>query len=470
MTPDLSFLPQSERAAVMAAVNDAAERIPAPKRKRPPAPPYRDQPDREPANWAADMDASNKATGQPDYSEDMWKEGDDPGFTMIGDAKIKNVPVIIERLLPAEGITFIAGQSGVGKTFAAISAAVALATKGEFLGYPVTERCGVIYIAAEGPATVNPRIKAAIKTACADMDLPIAVIEDVPNLSDDRERRKFLHKVKRAAKLIHDRFGLRVGAVFIDTQAKAFAMKDENSAAEQQAVLTKADEIGRSIGAATVAIAHYGKSQETGIRGSSASRAYGESVIALTGERNELDGTCKNRKVAHTKNRTGEEGPLGDFTLIDVDLGVDDDGKPLKSGCFQFIKSSPSDIKATRSEPKGNGHKCLMRAIHAVLKHATVIQPFDDDHRQSVKAIGKARVEQEFASIYVADKSGADEAKQEAKRKAFARAIQAAVAAGIVNYRDIKSGGSPGEWLWLADEKFSRVKPADMPASDDDDF
>ena len=468
MTIDLSFLPKEEQADYAAAIADAARRIPQPKRKRAPEPHYNNSLS-EPEYFANGFDSGNAGLSVEGI-EDDWKEGDDPGFIMIGEAKIENVPVIIERLLPAEGITFLAGQSGVGKTFAAILAAVALTTKGEFLGYPVTEQCGVIYIAAEGPATVTPRFMAAIKMTRADKSLPVAIIKDVPNLSDDCERRKFLHKVKRAAKKIEDMFGVRVGMVVIDTIAKAFSMKDENSAAETQSVLDKADEIGRCIGAATLAVAHYGKAQETGIRGSSARRGYGESVIALTGDRNELDGTCKNRKAAHTKNRTGDEGPLGDFTLIDVDLGTDDNGKPLKSGYLQFSKTNPCDISAPRKEPKGDGYKCLMKAIHTVWGGTTTIQPFPDDHYKSVMAVSKALVEQEFMASYAAEKGGTEEAKQRTKERAFARAIQAAGAAGTVHYRDIKSGGSIGEWIWLADEKFSKPKRERDTSTGNEDY
>lgn len=73
-------------------------------------------------------------------------------------------------------------------------------------------------------------------------------------------------------------------------------------------------------------------------------------------------------------------------------------------------------------------------------------------------------------ATYVADKSGKDEATQKSKKSAFMRAISAAVIAGIISYRDIESGEYEGEWLWLVDDKFSRVKPEDVPTRDDDEF
>lgn len=435
---------------------EAIRLMPAPKRKRPPEP-DRQSALNEPAGWSDDMNAANAAYSQ-DNAEDSWQEGDDPGFVMIGDAKIENVPVIIERLLPAEGITFLAGQSGVGKTFAAIQMAVALATGGEFLGYPVTERCGTIYIAAEGPATIAPRLMAAIKAAGACKQLPIAIIkEGIPNLSDDKERRQFLFKIKRAAKFIQDTFGVRVGNVTIDTIAKGFGMKDENSAAETQAVLDKTDELGRCIGAATTVVAHYGKAQETGIRGSSARRGYGESIIALTGDRNELDGTCKNRKAAHTKNRTGEEGPLGSFDLVDIDLGADDNGKPLTSGYFKFEKPDPAKPVKAAKEPSGGGFKCFKAAIHAVWGQAQTIQPFNDDPRKAVNAVKKSIVADEFMSKYPATKSVSEKDKQAAREKACDRAILAATSSGFAHYRDIPNGDYAGEWLWLTDERFCKT-------------
>ena len=244
-----------------------------------------------------------------------------------GDAPPAPVPLLIERLLPREGLTFLGGQSGAGKSFVAIDMSAALSSEQRFFDYNIIERCAVIYVAAEGGATVPARLAAAKKARDMAENLPVAVIRSVPDLANANQRKAFIAKLRAVAARLHAKSELRVGCVMLDTLAAAFGIKDENSAGEMNAVCKAAAELGASIGAATVALAHYGKAQETGLRGSSAQRAAGESVLAVLADRDENSGRCSNRRLAHVKSRIGEEGPIAGFELRDIWLSDAEGGE-----------------------------------------------------------------------------------------------------------------------------------------------
>lgn len=77
-------------------------------------------------------------------------------------------------------------------------------------------------------------------------------------------------KIRAIDARMREQFGVRLGLIAIDTMAGAFAMKDENDAAEAQQVLRHMRMLGEPIGALVLPIHHYGKTEDTGLRGSTA--------------------------------------------------------------------------------------------------------------------------------------------------------------------------------------------------------
>ena len=188
------------------------------------------------------------------------------GVVFDGDAPPTPVPMLVQRAVPQSGVTFLGGQSGAGKSFVAIDLAVAIATGEPFFGLEVIEAGGVIYVAAEGAATLPNRLAAAKAARQIDRKLPVATVTAVGDLSDAKVRREFIHRLETVAKILRERFGVAVRLVIVDTLAAAFSMKDENAAAEVNAVCKAAAELGDDIGAAVLAVAHYGKDASTGLR------------------------------------------------------------------------------------------------------------------------------------------------------------------------------------------------------------
>lgn len=290
-----------------------------------------------PIDWDVVARIATESGDHDDGSEPEAEDRGTAGAWSDGDADWRPPPMLIDKILPAKGLTFLGGQSGAGKSFLAIDIAVALATGQKFFGLETEERVGVLYVAGEGAATVPSRFKVAKIARETEEQIPFTVIRDVPDLSSKVERRRLMKVLRAHAKRIRDRFSVRVGLVVVDTIAACFSMRDENSAAEMNGVCKAAAELGDSLDAATLVLAHYGKSQESGIRGSSATRGAGESVIAALGERDELKGTCTNRRLVHLKSRTGEEGATFHFDLEHVPLGFDDKGRPF--GAAKLVRT-----------------------------------------------------------------------------------------------------------------------------------
>ena len=157
-------------------------------------------------------------------------------FIFDGDAPIEPPRMLVEGLLPASGIAFIGGQPSAGKTFVAVSLGVALASGADFLGHRVKERVGVLYIAAEGAANFAARVAAAKLEAGVKEPIAFAWTSIVPTLQAEHEIKAFVNKLRAFGQEMQQRYGLRLGAMFIDTVAVCFSMKDENSNAEASGV------------------------------------------------------------------------------------------------------------------------------------------------------------------------------------------------------------------------------------------
>jgi hypothetical protein len=103
-------------------------------------------------------------------------------FIFDGDAPLSPPRMLIKKLLPAWGIAFIGGQSGASKSFVAVALGAAMATGTEFCGYVVRERVGVVYVVGEGASMFAARVAAAKFASGVKGTLPIAWVDQMPDL------------------------------------------------------------------------------------------------------------------------------------------------------------------------------------------------------------------------------------------------------------------------------------------------
>ena len=259
-------------------------------------------------------------------------------------------PSLIKGLLPRNGIAFIGGQSGAGKTFIAIDLAVALATGQPFFGKRIKENVGVLFVAGEGAETIQPRLTIARMARSVERPLPIAWTGKFPDFTRSEDVKAFMAKLKGLKARMLKQYGVRLGAIVVDTLAAVFALQDENDNSEASKIIRAMKVIGDALDVLIIPIHHYGKGAETGLRGASAWRGGSDAVLSITAERNQLTGMVSEHKLWLAKSRVGEEGPVGDFNLRTMLLGVDEDGDELTS-CYVVPTAA---IKVTVAERREN--------------------------------------------------------------------------------------------------------------------
>jgi RecA-family ATPase len=362
----------------------------------------------------------------------------DPLIDFMFDGDVAPAPpsMLIKRLLPAQGVCFNGGQSGVGKTFIMCHAAACLASGEPFFGHRVYERVGSAIFAAEGAFTMPNRIAVARQRITDAPKLPISWLGNVPNLSDRREIVKMIPRLKALSARFGDEFGVRLGAVFIDTLSAACDVQDENDNSEAAKIGRGLQYMSAEIGIAVVPSHHYGKNQETGLRGASATRAYSDVVWSAMGDRNQLTGDIKNRQFAITKSREDVEGVISGFDIKFVELGKDKHGDPF-GACYVVEKPfaraakgvdiGDAVIKFEFKKPGTTDAMGIKALAQAIKDHGYLPLDHEDDFPDVIPTVSLDQWRAEYDKIRPGD--------DDANRQAFNRLSKKLVKSGHVNAR-----------------------------------
>src|ERR671926_721996 len=185
---------------------------------------------------------------------------------------------LVHNHLVAESISVLFGPSGGGKTFVALDLALAIATGHSWLGEPV-EGGYVVYATGEGLAGLARRIQ-AWRQAHGNPSLerfrvlPVAV--QFMDAADLEQLRADLRTLPESPKLI-----------VVDTLARSMIGAEENSAKDMGIFLAGVEQISTEWEAHVLLVHHTGKTGEAE-RGTTALRAFVQTMLKLTGE----DGTA----------------------------------------------------------------------------------------------------------------------------------------------------------------------------------
>lgn len=368
--------------------------------------------------------------------------------TFDGEQKLTAPKELIKRVLPADAglLVFLAGQSGAAKTFMALRMAICLASGKAFLGLPVRETVGVIYVAGEGAGAIDRRVIAAKLHLDIDTDLALAVVKAVPNLSDDKLREIFIKELKRIAEyMVSSGQCLRVGLVTLDTVSTCFAMKDENNNAEITTVCRNIREIGHELNAVMLAAHHYGKSADAGLRGGSNWHGHADLVLSLLAERDNTTGEVSNRRVALGKQREGEEGPLTGFELRFISLGENEYGDEFGSCAIEPCDAAPEKPKKPAKQPRSQADRTFDEAFDEIVWKGTTQRQVNRTG-PTVQAVHLGEVETEFKRRYAAD-GDTKEKQQATKKKQWQNARKNAL--GGRGYA-AETDANEIQWLWKA--------------------
>src|SRR5262249_50683368 len=137
--------------------------------------------------------------------------------------------------------------------------------------------------------------------------------------------------IDEAAADIKHKFDVPIVLIVVDTMVAAAQHQergDENDAAVSQRVLNNLRRVSEHTKALAVGIDYFGKTIETGTRGSSAKEASADAIIVTLADR-ELGGAVKNTRLGLRKLRDGMAGIEIPFTVHLVERGHDNDGDPI---------------------------------------------------------------------------------------------------------------------------------------------
>jgi AAA domain len=384
-------------------------------------------------DWlAAEEDLRRERQRQKDA-----KASSAPLLIWYGDEPPPPPAYLVRNMLPETGVGILGGQTTLGKTFIGADLAGAVMTKGVFAGEPVLRRGGVLWFAAEGEKDIEARIRAAVESKFKGSGpQPFArQAEGVPLLTAPDALQKLTAHAEEARGHMQAAFGLPLALIVVDTVSAAAGFDDENSASETQKVMTVLSALSRATGALVLPIDHYGKIDETGIRGSSAKSAAADVILACLGIRDK-EGNVSNQRLAVAKIRNGAAGRVIPFEL-----------KPVDGTCVVDWRLDGAAAAAESEKPKERWPKTLAifkRALqNALTDFGSKMHPFADN--LEVLAVDREKVRNEFMRSYPGD-------NRKTKGEAWRRYEKDAVSRDLIGSREL--GGDQSKTVfWVVHEE-----------------
>ena len=263
-------------------------------------------------------------------------------ITRIGEfAKLKPVSWHIKGVLPAEGVAFVYGPPGSGKTFWALDIAGTVARGADqWRGHRV-KAAAVVYVAGEGSTGVRQRAAAYLRENGLE-DLPIGIIDDVPNLFAEKTHAGLLaQRVNEAAAALG-----KVGIIILDTLAATTPGANENAAEDMGLVLSRVHALQKATGALVLIVHHSGKEDSRGLRGWSGLLGAADAVFKVEKDDSGL------RQVVVEKLKDGSADGKYGFRLKSVHLGEDEDGDAINSCVVEQTEDTIEPKRGrTREQP-----------------------------------------------------------------------------------------------------------------------
>lgn len=355
---------------------------------------------------------------------------------------------LVKGMLPQTGVAFIAGQSGAGKTFIALWLAVCAALSLPFFGHKIREPVGTLLLLGEGAGTIAERLTAMLRSealknlALQPQQLPIAWRSFDAPFTEEKEIRAVKQAIEEVKSTMLAKYGIRLGLIIIDTMSAAFMMDDENDSGTGTKVMQFMQRLSQETNTLVIPVGHYGKSFETGLRGSSAYTASSDVILAVHADRTAV-GEVKSRYMSVVKSRRYGTGWKCDFMLESVPVGFDEDGDQIWS-CYVAPSLAGVDTAKNSSAQKRTtpSLRILLRAFDQLIApHGQRITP--PNHTIEVLALRCEILRSEFNTSYPAE-GDTEEKRADNRRKQFRRAIDAAMRDNELLFQSINGE----DWLW----------------------
>jgi len=255
---------------------------------------------------------------------------------------------LFDQRLPRTGVALLIGPSEIGKSFVAIDAAGAVATKGEFFGVKPNVAAGAVILAAEDARGARQRVLALSDHALA---IRVVEVEDLRSKKTQRCVRDLLQEAYSAFR--GKQLAREIGLVVLDTLSTSGLLEDENSNPKCAEAMRALASMARRFRCLVLVIHHPGK-RSGGPRGGSALFASADVVLEVR--------PTKRPYVAAlecVKNRNGPKGNWGSFRLVPRVVATDADGREITT--MRVVNVLDGAAPAAEASPE------LARAIMAAI-------------------------------------------------------------------------------------------------------
>ena len=272
---------------------------------------------------------------------------------------------LVKGLLHPGDAAVLYGESTAGKSFIGLDMAWHIAMGKDWHGRKVN-KAPVLYVALEGVDGFRKRMLAALQVH-GEPGAYLARLNLHVSLAQAKAGDQGMAKIIEAAELLAAKAGQPVGAIIVDTYARATAGDDENATdAVMHFVDKRVGAITRATGAAVLTVAHTNRAGD--LRGSLHMRNAMDVVLRVTREERMVPNADGEhgppfRCVMGDKVKDGQEGTLFDFTLSEVHLGEDEAGEAVTSCVVEATPPKPKSDKPPKELPAAR----LFRAVHKEL-------------------------------------------------------------------------------------------------------
>lgn len=333
------------------------------------------------ARWAGvDLEAAS-----PEDFDDLTVNADGTPkplkFAVVTDEVFMQRPAprwIVKGLVPEGDLLVLFGETGAGKSFAALDIFGAVARGVPWRGLRVRQR-RVAFIVAEGGGGFRNRLCAYKQHHGAAPG--VLVMHAAPNLMERGDATEVTKALAAAG---------GADIVVVDTFAQTTPGANENAGEDIGKALKNCRGISQALGGALVVLVHHtGKDTTRGARGWSGLKAAADAEI-------EVGRAPAGRYLRTSKQKDGDDGLEWGFALEVVTVGIDEDGDEITS-CVVREAEVP---KAVMSDRKlGAREKVVMAAfqtiaeaqtqgieVEAVVEEALGTMEVEPEKRSKVKA------------------------------------------------------------------------------------
>lgn len=282
----------------------------------------------------------NSPENAPEHNDGEFPE--DPSlFELLSVTDIKTLPdpqMLVEGFIIDQGLGFIFGVPGGGKSFVAQDLALSIACGfKKWWGREIHKSGPVIYISSEGVGDFKFRIRAWEEHHGVSADTaPFYLIRQSINFMAEPDVDRLLRTIHQLCK----KMGELPALVVVDTVSRVLPGADENLQKDMTLFIRACDEVRQNFAATVIGVHH--TSRNGNLRGSTVFDGAGDFLALIEKEEGEMSGVMTAKKI-----KSAQDGWKQYFDLKEVT--VDRKIKEIKS----LVAVAVTEDRQTNNEKSG---------------------------------------------------------------------------------------------------------------------